>query len=143
MKITQISVFLENKQGRIHDVCALLGKSDINIRALTVAESKEFGILRLVVDNPPSAMAVLKKAGFVAQLTDIVAVEVDDQPGGLARILKTLADDGINVEYMYGFLEKQSDKALLVFRFDRPDQAIVVSKKHKIPVVGNKEIESL
>jgi hypothetical protein len=140
MKLTQISIFLENRKGRLYEVCSLLGKNKINIRALTVAESEEFGILRIVVDKPESAAAVLKKNGFVASLTDIVAVEVEDKPGGLASILKVFSQHDINVEYMYGFVEKKSDKALLVFRFDEPDKAISLLKKNKITVVGKIDI---
>jgi len=143
MKLTQISVFLENRKGRLYDVCSLLGKNKINIRALTIAETEKFGVLRIVVDNPDKAIQVLKKNNFVANLTDIVAVEVQDKPGGLAAILKTLTLNNINLEYMYGFVEKSSDRALLVFRFDDPDKAITVFKKNKIKVVGSKEIKEL
>lgn len=140
MKITQLSVFLENRKGRLYDVCLLLGKNDINIRALTVAESEEFGVLRVVVDKPADAAALLKKNGFIANLTDIVAVEVDDEPGGLSRILKVLAGKNVNIEYMYGFVEKTSQKAILVFRFDDPDAAIELLKENKINIVGKKDI---
>jgi hypothetical protein len=143
MKLTQISIFLENKKGRLSDVCALLGKNKINIRALTIAESEEFGILRIVVDKPDAAVRALKAGGFVANVTEIVAVEVSDKPGGLAAILKALSASSINVEYMYGFVEKKTDKALLVFRFDEPDKAIAVLKKHKITVVGKKDMGEL
>jgi hypothetical protein len=143
MKLTQISVFLENRKGRLYDVCSLLGKNKINIRALTIAETEKFGVLRIVVDKPDKAMQVLKKNNFVANITDIVAVEVEDKPGGLAAILKILSSHNINLEYMYGFVEKTSDKALLVFRFDDPDKAIAVFKKNKIKVVGSKEIKEL
>jgi len=143
MKLTQISVFLENRKGRLYDVCSLLGKNKINIRALTIAETEKFGVLRIVVDKPDKAIQILKKNGFVANLTDIVAVEVQDKPGGLAAILKTLSANDINLEYMYGFVEKSSDKALLVFRFDDPDKAITVFKRNKIKVVGSKEIKEL
>ncbi|MCX5707516.1 MAG: ACT domain-containing protein [Candidatus Omnitrophica bacterium] len=143
MKLTQISIFLENRKGRLFDVCSLLGKNKVNIRALTVAESEQFGILRIVVDKPEATAALLKKHGFVASLTDIVAVEVADKPGGLADILKVLSVSDINVEYMYGFVERKSDKAILVFRFDEPDKAIVLLKKKKIKVIGRKEIGDL
>jgi len=143
MKLTQISVFLENRKGRLYDVCSLLGKNKINIRALTIAETEKFGVLRIVVDKPDKAIQILKKNSFVANLTDIVAVEVQDKPGGLAAILKILTLNNINLEYMYGFVEKSSDKALLVFRFDDPDKAITLFKKSKIRVIGSKEIKEL
>lgn len=143
MKLTQISVFLENTKGRLYEVCAALGASGINIRALTVAESEDFGILRMVVDKAEAAAKVLKKNGFVARFTDIVAVEVGDQPGGLAAVLKVINDNAMNVEYMYGFVEKATDKALMVFRFDDADRAITVLQKNNIRVVGKKEIGGL
>ena len=143
MKITQISVFLENRKGRLYDVCALLGKNSINIRALTIAETEEFGILRIVVDKPQDAVQVLKKNNFVAHLTEIVAVEVQDEPGGLARILQILNDNNINIEYMYAFVERSGGKALLVFRFDDPDKAIAVLTKNQIKIIGSKDIGGL
>jgi hypothetical protein len=143
MKITQISVFLENRKGRLYEVCSLLGKNKINIRALTIAETPEFGILRIVVDKPQEAIKLLKNKGFTANLTDIVAVEVEDKPGGLAGILKVLSIGDINVEYMYGFLEKSSDKALLVFRFEEPDKAIKILRKNKVKVINKGDIVNL
>lgn len=139
MKLTQISVFLENRKGRLFDVCDLLGKNKVNIRALNVAESEDFGVLRIVVDDPSAATQLLKKKGFVASLTEIVAVEVEDRPGGLAAILKILTGADINVEYMYGFVEKSSDRALLVFRFDDTDRAVRVLKAKKVKVVGSQD----
>ena len=143
MKLTQISVFLENRKGRLSDVCSLLGKNKIDIRALTVAESEDFGVLRMVVNKPQEALNLLRANSFTANFTDIVAVEVDDKPGGLARILKLLQDNALNVEYMYGFVQKFSKKALLVFRFENIDKALVVLKKHKVKVVGKDKIVKL
>jgi len=135
MKITQISVFLENKKGRLADVCKLLGANSVNIKALTIAENKEFGILRMVVDKPKIALEILHKQQFVAERTDIVAVEVDDQPGGLARLLDFMGAHDLNIEYMYGFMEKRSEKALMVFRFDDAQKAIDVLIKNGYSVV--------
>lgn len=143
MKITQISIFLENKKGRLAEVCRLFGQKGINMRALTVAESEQYGVLRVVVDKTELAIEALKEQGFVAKLTDIVAVEVEDRPGGLAAILDLLSEAGINIEYMYAFVEKHTDKALLVFRFANPDAAISLLSKNGISVVGNKDIVQL
>jgi hypothetical protein len=142
MKITQISVFLENKMGRLADVCTLLSAAQINIRALTIAESPEFGILRMVVDQPNEAVALLKKNSFVANITDIVAVEVADQPGGLARIARILSEHTVNVEYVYGFVEKNTDRALMVFRFDDTDRALQVLKENQVTIVGSSELNA-
>ncbi len=143
MKISQISIFLENRKGRLYEVCSVLGANKINIRALTIAETEEFGILRIVVDKAQEAVKVLKDNGFIAHLTDIVAVEVSDEPGGLAKLLKTLNDNDINVEYMYGFVEKATDKALMVFRFDDPDKAIATLSQNGIRIISVKDIEGL
>ncbi|MDD3345931.1 MAG: ACT domain-containing protein [Candidatus Omnitrophica bacterium] len=143
MKITQLSVFLENKKGRLYEAAQVLGDAGIDIKALTIAESEEFGVLRIVVDKPDTALDALKEKGFVASITDIVAVEVSDRPGGLAAILKVLSDNQINLEYMYAFVEKTADNAIVVFRFDDPDQAITVLKENGIRVLGKKEIQGL
>ena len=143
MKLIQISVFLENKKGRLSEVCSLLGSEGINIRALTIAESEDFGVLRMVVDKPDETLSLLKKNSFVANLTEIVAVEVEDKPGGLSDVLKILCAKEINVEYMYGFIEKHSDKALLVFRFENNDQAIEVLKSNNIKIVNKDDVLNL
>ena len=141
MKIVQISVFLENKKGRLYDATRVLGEAGVDIKALTIAESEKFGVLRMVVDRPDKALEVLKKSEFVASITDIVAVEVSDRPGGLASVLKILNDKGINMEYMYAFVEKNADNAIVVFRFDDPDKAIKVLAGSNIRVLGKKEIQ--
>ena len=143
MKITQISIFLENRKGRLSDVCSLLGDHGVNIRALTIAETESFGVLRIVVDKSEAAIQLLREHHFVANFTDVVALEVPDQPGGLASILKILAENDVNIEYMYGFVEKFSDKALLVMRFEDPDFAQQILAKHNIRVIAKKDIEGL
>ena len=143
MKITQISVFLENKKGRLYDAIRVLGEEGIDIKTLSIAENEDFGILRMIVDNPEQSLEVLKTHDFVASITEIVAVEVDDRPGGLARVLKVLDENKINIEYMYAFVEKRVDKAILVFRFDDLDRAIGVLTKNNIRVVGKKDIVNL
>jgi hypothetical protein len=143
MKITQISVFLENRKGRLFEVTALLGKSGVNIRALNIAETDDFGVLRLVVDKPTEALKALKTGGFVASTTDIVAVEVGDKPGGLSDVLRILSVSGINIEYMYGFFEKKSDKAILVFRFDDPDAAVAVLNQNHVRIVNEADVKDL
>lgn len=143
MKIKQISIFLENRKGRLYDVCSLLGKNNINIRALNVAETESFGILRIVVDKPEAAVRSLEEAGIVARITDVIAVEVTDKPGGLAEILRVLAEEDVNIEYMYGFVEKSSDKALMVFRFDDADKAAAILKKHNVSIVNEQGVREL
>ena len=143
MKITQISVFLENRKGRLFEVCSLLGQNNINIRALTIAETETFGVLRIVVDKPELATEVFKTNRITANLTSVVAVEVDDRPGGLAAALKILSDHDLNVEYMYGFVEKATDRAMLVFRFEDTDRATKVLANSGIRVVTESDIRGL
>lgn len=143
MKIKQISVFLENRKGRLFDICSMLGEAKINIRALTIAETETFGVLRMVVDRPEAAMELFRRHSITANQTDVVAVEVPDKPGGLAHILKILTENAINVEYMYGFVEKFSENALLVFRFDDAEKAHQTLKANGVNVVGKHDIEGL
>ncbi len=143
MKITQISVFLENRKGRLYEVCSMLGAAGINIRALTIAETETFGVLRIIVDKPDKALELFHKNNVTANRTEVVAVEVEDRPGGLANILKSLSEQDVNVEYMYGFIEKFTEKALLVFRFDDPEKAGKVLASHGINVVTSKDIQAL
>ncbi len=143
MKITQLSVFLENKEGRLYEATELLGQAGVDIKALTIAENEDFGVLRMVVDKPDAAVEVLKTGGFVASMTEIVAVEVEDHPGGLARVLKVFCDHQINVEYMYAFVEKTGGKAIVVFRFDDLDKAIAVLTQNHIRILGRKDIGNL
>lgn len=143
MKITQISVFLENRKGRLADVCSLLGREEVNIRALTIAETESFGVLRIVVDKPGAAFETLKENNFTANITDVVAVEVPDRPGGLAHVLKILAANDLNIEYMYGFVEKFSDKALLVFRFEDTERAVELLSKSDVTLATESDIKGL
>jgi len=143
MKISQISIFLENKKGRLLEVCDILGKAKINILALTIADTKDFGVLRILVDKPADAIEVLKNNKFTADLTDIIAVELENKPGKLAHILEVLEKNNINLEYMYGFNENNSEEALMVFRFEDTDKAIKVLKSNKIKIVSGLEITSI
>ncbi len=124
MKVEQISIFIENKSGRLAEVTRILGDAGINIRALSLADTSDFGILRLIVNDREKAKAVLKENGFTVSKTEVVAVEVPDHPGGLAQILQTLDTSAINVEYMYAFVERCGENAVIIFRFDETEKAI-------------------
>jgi len=124
MKVEQISIFIENKSGRLAMVSRILSESGINIRALSLADTSDFGILRLIVNNVEKARSVLKEYGFTVNKTEVVAVEVPDRPGGLSHILNVLDSEQINVEYMYAFGERSGGNAVIVFRFDDTDKAI-------------------
>jgi hypothetical protein len=124
MKVEQISVFIENKSGRLAEVANVLGAAGINIRALSLADTSDFGILRLIVNDREKAKTVLKEKGFTVSKTEVVAIEVPDRPGGLSDILHTLDGEGINVEYMYAFVERCGENAVIIFRFDETEKAI-------------------
>ncbi|AQQ09315.1 acetolactate synthase, small subunit [Sedimentisphaera cyanobacteriorum] len=137
MKITQISVFLENRAGRLSEVCRLFGKNDIDIRALNIAETESFGVMRVIVNKPEKAIEVLRNNNVTANITDVVAVEIQDRPGGLSEVLDTVTDNGLNVEYMYGFMERQQGKAIMVFRFENPEKAANVLSEKGLNVLSS------
>ncbi|MGI6542877.1 MAG: ACT domain-containing protein [Limnochordia bacterium] len=124
MQIRQLSVFLENKPGRLSTVCEALANAGINLVTLSLADTTQFGILRLIVEDWEKAKQVLEECGYAARVTDVLALEVEDRPGGLAAILKVVEQAGISVEYMYAFAVKCQGDAILVFRFDQIDKAI-------------------
>lgn len=135
MKVKQLSIFMENRAGRMAEIARQLGEARINIRALSLADTSDFGILRLIVNDVDKAMKILKDSGHTVSLTEVVAVEVPDSPGGLASVLQPLRDGGVNVEYMYAFVEKATDKAVVIFRFEDADAAVNVLTKAKISVL--------
>jgi hypothetical protein len=143
MKADQISIFLENKSGRLAEVTDLLARNSINIRALSLADTADFGIFRLIVSDPSRAAAILKDSGFTIGRNEVVAVVVPDRPGGLAGILGTLQGKGINVEYMYAFVQKSEGNAVLIFRFDDADKAIAVLRETGVRVLSGEEMQKL
>ncbi len=140
MKIHQLSMFLENKPGRLSEPCRILADAGINILTLALADTQQFGILRLIVRDWQQAKEVLEKSGAVVNITEVVATEVEDRPGGLAIILETIEAAKLNIEYMYAFTFRSGDRAVLVFRFDNPDAAIEVLQAAGISVVDGVEL---
>lgn len=140
MKIKQLSLFLENKPGALSRPVKLLAKAKINILTLSIADTQQFGILRFVVRDWEKAKQLLEKAGFVVKVSDMVALEVADKPGGLAEILDTLEKARVNLDYMYGFTLKSEGKGLLAFRFDDPDRAIAALQKKRLSPVGSLDL---
>ena len=143
MKVEQISIFIENKSGRLAEITRILGDAGINIRALSLADTSDFGILRLIVDDVETAKAVLKEKGFTVSKTEVVAVEVPDRPGGLSSLLQTLDADQINVEYMYAFVERCGGNAVIIFRFDETDKAIGTLKDSGFTILEGERLYSL
>jgi len=143
MKVKQISIFLENKAGRLAEVTRVLGEGQVNIRALSLADTTDFGILRLIVNDTTKALKILKENGFTVAETEVIAVEVPDRPGGLARILAILYEAGMNVEYMYAFVERSSDNAVIIFRFDDIDAAILALQTKGVKILPGEMVYSL
>jgi hypothetical protein len=140
MKVRQLSLFLENKLGTLSRPIKLLAKAKLNILALSIADTQQFGILRLVVRDWERTKRVLEKDGFVVKVSDMVAIEVADEPGGLAEILDAVEKARVNLEYMYGFTLKKEGKGVLAFRFDDPDRAIAALQKKGISPVRSVDL---
>ena len=140
MKVKQLSLFLENRPGALHHPVQLLADAHLNILALSLADTQQFGILRLIVKDWEKAQHVLEKEGFVVKVSDLVALEVSDAPGALAGVLAALGRTRINLEYMYGFTQRRKGRGLVLFRFDDPDRAIEALQKLKINPLKDVEL---
>ncbi|HSO25163.1 MAG TPA: ACT domain-containing protein [Methanobacteriaceae archaeon] len=143
MKLKQISVFLENKEGRLKKAISILSQASINIRALSIADTSEFGILRLIVPEPELAQEKLEENNFVVKVNEVIAVEVPDKPGGLDSILTILYNAKINVEYLYAFVEKNEDKAIVVIRTENIDEGIKALEDSDINVMSAEDVDKL
>lgn len=143
MKIKQISVFLENKRGRLFEALNVLSKAGINIRALSIADTSDFGILRMIVNDPEKAKKALENEGFTTKITHVLAVGVKDRPGGLAEVLKILYEKDINVEYIYAFVEKSGEEALVVLRTNNLDKTITLLQEKGVKLLDSKTVENL
>jgi hypothetical protein len=143
MTLRQISIFLENKKGRLSEVIGLVAREKINIRALALADTADFGVLRLIVNDTEKCFAALKQAGFVAQKTEVVAVEIADRPGGLQRVLTIFDRAGLNIEYMYAFVERKADNAIVIFRIDQPEKAAKALAGEGMSVLAEEVIDQL
>ncbi|MDQ5984529.1 MAG: hypothetical protein CSYNP_00224 [Syntrophus sp. SKADARSKE-3] len=140
MKVEQISVFMENKPGGLEEVMRIIKEADINIRTLSLADTSDFGVLRLIVNDVDKTSQVLRDNGLRVSRTTVVAVEVPDRPGGLHSILAVLARENINVEYLYAFVEKSGENAVIIFRFDDTDAAVSVLQKNGFTVLSGEKL---
>lgn len=143
MKVDQLSIFLENKKGNLYNALNILSNADVNIRALSLADTSEFAILRIVVDNPVKGKEILEKNNFVVKITKIVAIELNDNPGGLSDVLKILDENNIDLEYLYAFTHEKADKAILFLHTDDLNNLINVLKDNDIIIVSPEEIYDL
>ena len=143
MKIKQLSIFLQNKMGSLAKPLEVLTVADVNIRAMCMADTSEFGILRLVVDDPIKGKEALEENNFLVKLTDIIGVEMNDVPGGLTSVLDVIKDNLIDLEYLYAFSHNKEDKAILLLHAEDIDKLIDVKKKNNIPIVSAEEVYTL
>jgi hypothetical protein len=137
MIIKQISIFLENVSGRLAEVTKILAASNINLRAMTIADTADFGILRVIVSTPDEAIGVLTKAGFMAKETDVLAVEVEDHPGGLARVMEVFSKNNVNIEYMYASLERSQDKAVIIIKVEDVKRGVKIVEENGLKPAGS------
>jgi hypothetical protein len=140
MKIHQLSLFLENRSGQLRNACKILADAGINLATLSLADTEQFGILRLIVRDWQKAKQVLEDAGRLVKVTEVVAIEVPDRPGGMAEILDVIDEKGLFIEYMYAFSASPRQKAILIFRFEKTDEAIQTLKEKGINLVGSLEL---
>jgi hypothetical protein len=143
MKVKQLSIFLENQSGRLAEVMGSLGKEGVNIRALSLADTSGFGILRLILNDIQKGREVLKTQGFTVSETDVIAVEIPDKPGGLANVLTVLAGKSINIEYMYAFVEKSQENAVVIFRVEDIDNAISALQSGGVKILEAQQVYAL
>jgi hypothetical protein len=137
MKIKQISIFLENTAGRIADVTKVLKDNSINLRAIMIADTADFGILRIITDDSEKALSVLKEAKFTTKTTDVLAISISDKVGALHDVMALFQNNGINIEYLYASLEKTGDTAIIIFKVEDPDKGLEVIKANGLSTAGS------
>ena len=143
MKVEQIAIFLENRSGRLAEITGILAAKGINIRAMSLADTSDFGILRLIVNDTENARKALKEKGFTVGTTSVVVVEVQDKPGGLANVLQIIKKAELNIEYMYAFTQKSGETGLIIFRFEKIDAAIDVLVQAGIRLLSGEEVYAI
>jgi len=140
MAIKQLSIFIENKPGRLAEVTDIIGDSGIDVRALSIADSTDFGILRLIVDDPDKASSILTEKGMVVSLTDVIAIGIPDAPGAFAKEIAQLSKNGVDLEYMYAFVSRKQNEAYAIIRAKDPDKAAEVLKSNGVAILAVDDI---
>ena len=143
MTAVQISVFLENKSGRLAELTSALSKASVNIRALSLAETIDYGVLRLIVDRPAAARKALGEAGFTVTETEVVAVEMPDRPGGLADIVNLVTQSNLNIEYLYAFVGQRGENAVVIFRIDDVKAAVAALQQGGARILSADELSAI
>ena len=142
MSVKQISIFIENKKGSLAEVTKFIAESKINLKALSIADTQDFGILRIITDDPNNARELLKEEGYTVTATSVLGVALDDAPGSMAKILSVLSDADISIEYTYAFMSTVENKAYMIFRVDNNDKASKALTDAGITVLNQEEIFS-
>jgi hypothetical protein len=137
MKVKQISVFLENTTGRLAEVTKTIANAGINLRAISIADTADFGILRIVVDKPDEGMKVLKEAEFTAKLTDVIGIILDDKPGGLMKVMDIFNRDGVNIEYLYSSLINEKGSVVIIFKVEDIDHGLEIVEKAGLEAIAS------
>ena len=140
MKIRQLSLFIENKPGHLRKACRLLADAGIDVETMALADTEQFGIIRFIIKDWEKAKAIFEKEGIVVRETELIAALVEDRPGGLADLLEAIDHADLNIEYMYGFSSKITDKAVMFLRFNEPDLALKALQENKVALISAKEL---
>ncbi len=136
MVLNQISVFLENKTGRLADATAAIADAGVDVRAISIADTADFGILRVIVDRADAALAALSRAGFTTRSADVLSLEIPDRPGALAEVLRAFKEAGVNIEYLYASLEKNADKAVVIFKVEDVRRGLEIARERGLTPAG-------
>jgi len=140
MKIKQLSVFVENRRGKITEVTEILASKGIDMRALSIVDANEFGVLRMIVSNPDAAFALLREAGIMARLSEVVAIGILDKPGEFAKALRIIANAGVNLEYLYALASRKNEDAVIIMRFDQPGDGISALRENGFRIYSHEDI---
>ena len=138
--VYQISVFLENRAGQFAEITGILAESKIDLRAISIAETTDYGVLRMIVDNAEKATAILMQHGYLMSMTPVLVIAVPDQPGGVAAVLATLAEGNIDIEYMYSLFTHKEGKSYIVFRVAENEKFVELLKTHGLTPCTNEEL---
>lgn len=140
MIIKQLSIFVENKPGRLAEVTKAIGDAGVDIRALSIADTSDFGILRLIVNRPEDAVKALRDAEMTVSLTDVLAVGINDAPGAFAEVVRLLSDENIGIEYMYAFISRKENQAFIILRIEEVERAVALLQANHVPLITGQEI---
>ncbi|MFI3324564.1 MAG: ACT domain-containing protein [Clostridia bacterium] len=143
MQIKQLSIFIENKPGRLADITEVLAENKIDMRAISVADTSDFGILRVIVDKPDEAVIALKKAGMTVSLSKVLAVQIGDELGALSKVIRTLSDNCVTIEYVYAFMSRDKGKAYVIIRADNGEKAAQILVDSGIEIATNEQIANM